>query len=143
MRNARRVILLAGLLLAAAAVSGCEPKTDVTGQWVAFVTWEVGDSLEGAPTTLTMSLQQNQLVLDGSVHLIADFMDLSMPIVEGTVGRGYFYIDSAGTAQGSGTSYAIFLSLDGEASGNSLEGSGILTVNGVEHHFEWSARRSS
>lgn len=139
----RRIIGLALLLILVMSLLGCLHTMDVTGEWIAYVTWESEDSFSGSTTTITLDLSQDRSALTGSVTIDAAFMHVEMNIDEGSGRNDYISIDSADVVEGSYTAHAMFLHLEGHVSGRNMSGSGTLTIDGKEHGFTWAGQRSA
>ncbi len=143
MKGILRVSLVFGILVVLLSMSGCLDRMDVSGDWVGFVVWDGGDSFEGDSTTIRLTLLQDRRSITGSIHFDADFMNLDMDIVSGEGSNSYITLETAGAASGNGSTYAIFVTVEGLVNGSRIEGTGTMTIDGAKHTFTWQAQRSS
>lgn len=139
----RRAACMVLALLLPVLLGGCLKKMDVTGNWVGFVLWSIGDSFEGETTTIRLELLQDRRDVTGRILVDASFMHLDLPIAIGEGSNNYVTIEAAGAVPGSGTTHAIFLSVEGLVTDRSIDGSGTMTVDGIPHSFTWQAQRST
>lgn len=142
-QKAARVLGICLILSIALGMTGCLNRMDVTGTWVGYVTWEPGDSFEGQTTTIQLELLQDRRAVTGTTYMDASFMELSLDIVTGEGSNNYITLEMAGAAQGSGTTHAIFLMVEGIVTSSTIDGTGRMTIDGASHAFTWLAQRSS
>lgn len=143
MKSVVRLLSFVVILSLTFGMSGCLNRMDVSGTWVGFVIWDPGDGYAGETTTIQLELLQDRRAITGAIVMDASFMALNMDIVSGDGSNNYMTLESAGTAQGTGTTYAIFLNIEGMVNDKRIEGTGTMTINGVSHTFTWQAQRSS
>lgn len=143
LNNMRKLVVLVLLVALAISVGGCLKKMNVSGSWVGFVIWDSGDPYHGQTTTIRLDLVQDRRTITGVVHMDADFMNLDMDIASGDGSNDYLTLNCAGAAQGGGTTHAIFLTTEGLVNGDTIDGTGVMTVDGVAHSYTWQAQRSA